>query len=107
MHACNVDGEEGSTRSLHPNPKEELMRDLKCNAIISIVANDMEGSTTLAVKPSEGDGAMTSRNANEERGSMTSRNFENKGQLTSLGFYARRIWVPLERNEEASSNSKP
>ena len=51
---------------------------------------------------------MTSQSANEKGRSMTSRkNSENEGQLTSLGFYARRIWVPIELNEEASSNSKP
>ena len=61
MHACNVDGEEGSVRSLNPNAKEESMKDLKCNAMIAIMANDVEGSTTLALQLNEGDAPMTSR----------------------------------------------
>ena len=68
MQVCNVDGEEGSMRSLNPNAKEESMRDLKCNAMIAIMANDVEGSTTLALQPIEGDASMTSRSANEKGG---------------------------------------
>ena len=68
MHACSVDGEEGLMRSLNPNAKEESMRDRKCNAMIAIMANDVEGSTTLALQPIEGDASMTSRSANEKGG---------------------------------------